>query len=79
MPPLVEFLALGSTSMDFGDNMFIEVERRRKTDGKRKEDYLLIIRGFYEHGSGRKRRRAFVTLPDDPTVKEFVTRALGDV
>lgn len=76
---MVEFLAVGGTSMDFGDSLFIEVERRRKRDGRREEDYLMIVRGYYEDATGRKRRRAFVTIPDDPEVKAFVARALGEV
>lgn len=76
---MVEFLSVGGTSMDFGDGMFVEIERRRKTDGKVHEDYLMIVRGYYEDGTGRKRRKAFVTLPDDANVKAFIVRALGEV
>lgn len=74
-----EFETLQSETRDFGTAGFVSVERKRVTDsGKAPSEFLLIARGFYLK-DGRAHRKNFVTLPNDPDVREFVARAVREL
>lgn len=76
---MTEFETLKSEVRDFGGAGFIAVERKRvKDNGRDPSEFIMIVRGFYLK-DGTARRRNFVTIPDQPEVKEFVARVLREV
>ncbi|HEV8361050.1 MAG TPA: hypothetical protein VGR28_11405 [Candidatus Thermoplasmatota archaeon] len=76
---MAEFETVKSEVRDFGGAGFVSVERKRVKDGdKAASEFLLIARGFYLR-DGTARRRNFVTVPDEPEVKQFIARALQDL
>ena len=76
---MAEFETVRSEVRDFGGAGFISVERKRVKDGdKAPNEFLLIARGFYLK-DGTARRRNYVTVPDQPEVKAFLSKVLQEV
>ena len=75
---MTEFEKVKELTHNYGTNGYLEVARKRLTEGDRTTEFLFVSRGFYERG-GEKRWTKFVTLPDDPALKEWLAKALQEV
>lgn len=76
---MAEFETVQSKVQDFGGAGFIAIERKRvKEEGRAGQDFLMIVRGFYLK-DGTARRRNYVTVPDSPEVKAFISKTLKDL
>lgn len=59
----------------FGENAYLEVARRKLKDETGEFEFLLISRGYYAAG-GEKKWTKFVTVPDDPDVRAWLSQAI---
>lgn len=72
-----EYETVTESVKDFGKRSYLEVARKRVTDGDFETEFLVITRGFYDRRGG-KRWTKFVTLPDDGELRSFLREALGE-
>lgn len=67
----VKFETLGSDTISFGKNNFLEVARKKAITEDGENEFISLSRGYYlSDGSARFKRS--LTIPDEPEIKEFV-------
>lgn len=59
----------------FGKNSYIEVSRKRLDEGGETTEFVLVTRGFFDK-DGTKKWTRFVTLPDDPDLRDWLKESL---
>lgn len=73
------FEQVRETTTKFGTNSYLEVARKRlKDESGQESEFLVVSRGFFAQ-DGSKRWTKFVTVPDEPGVKEWLSGALKEV
>lgn len=75
---MVEFETIVAEQVPFGNNNFIEVARKKATDGQTENVFISISRGFFTP-NGEKRYKKSVTVPIDPKVIDFIATKLREV
>jgi hypothetical protein len=73
-----EYETLEENVQDFGNRSYLQVARKRVTDGDDDTTFVVITRGFYDDGDDRRWTK-FVTIPDDDELRGFVSEAVTDV
>lgn len=63
---------------DFGNRSYLQVARKRVTDGDESTTFVVITRGFYDDEDTRRWTK-FVTLPDDEELRGFVSEAVDGI
>jgi len=75
---MVEFETIVAEQVPFGNNNFIEVARKKATDGETQNIFISISRGFFTP-DGEKRYKKSVSVPIDPKVIDFIATKLREV
>jgi hypothetical protein len=75
---MVEFETIKAEEIQFGNNNFIEVARKKAVDQDRENTFISISRGFMTF-NGEKRYRKSFTLPLNDEVLDFVARKIKEV
>ncbi|MBI5060944.1 MAG: hypothetical protein HZB67_01375 [Candidatus Aenigmarchaeota archaeon] len=75
---MVEFETIKAEEIQFGNNNFIEVARKKAVSDDRENIFISISRGFFAF-NGEKRYRKSFTLPLNDEVLDFVAKKLKEV
>lgn len=70
-----EYETIDETTRDFGNRSYLQVARKRVTDGDGATEFIVVTRGFYDDDDSRRWTK-FVTIPEDPDLVEWVGTAL---
>lgn len=70
-----EYETINENVRDFGNRSYLQVARKRVTNGDDSQEFLVITRGFYDDEDSRRWTK-FVTIPDDPDLAEWVGLSL---
>jgi hypothetical protein len=73
----VEFETIKAEEVKFGKNNFIEVARKKAKTSDGENEFISISRGFFLP-DGSKRFKKSITVPDDKSVKEFVSKKIAE-
>ena len=71
----VEFETVTAEKKPFGKNNFIEVARKRAKTDEGVNEFISVSRGYYLP-DGSERFKRSITIPDEPTIKEFVSEKI---
>ncbi len=74
---MTEYETLKRDEIEFGENEFIEVARKKAIGGEGEEDIVSLSRGFYD-GDDR-RYRSSLSLPAEDDVIAFVRDILPEM
>ncbi len=75
---MVDFETIKAEEIQFGNNNFIEVARKKAVSEERENIFISISRGFFTF-NGEKRYRKSLTLPLNDDVLDFVAKKLKEV
>ena len=75
---MVDFETLKSEKKEFGRNNFIEVARKRAVTDDGESEFISISRGYYLPDKSERFKKS-LTIPDDPEMKEFVSKMIKDL
>lgn len=75
---MATYESLKEETKTFGKNGYIEVARKRLQENGSTTDFVLVTRGYFDK-DGTKKWTRFVTLPDDPEVKDWLRASLAKV
>lgn len=75
---MVEFETLRSTEVEFGDDEFLRVARKKAISGEGEDEFLALARGTIADDGDRRVKSNF-QIPLDADVVEFVTANLPDM
>lgn len=70
---MVTFETLKAEEIKFGRNNFLEVARKKATSDQGENEFIAISRGFFLPDGTKKFKRS-IAIPDEPEIKEFVSR-----
>ncbi len=71
----VKFETLKAEIVDFGNNNFIEVARKKAITSEGSNEFLAVSRGFYAPDGSKRFKKSF-TIPDDDKVVNFIVEKL---
>ncbi|MFO7872150.1 MAG: hypothetical protein R6U26_00735 [Candidatus Undinarchaeales archaeon] len=71
----VKFETLKAEIVDFGNNNFIEVARKKAITSDGSNEFLAVSRGFYAPDGSKRFKKSF-TIPDDDKVINFIVDKL---
>ncbi|MCJ7450755.1 MAG: hypothetical protein MUP58_03380 [Candidatus Nanohaloarchaeota archaeon QJJ-9] len=74
---MVEFEVLESEEMEFGEDEFLQVARKKSVSEEGEEVFLSITRGYFEDGNKRFKNK--IKIPLDEEAVEFIVKALPDL
>jgi hypothetical protein len=75
---MVDFETIKAEEIQFGNNNFIEVARKKAVSDDRENVFISISRGFVTF-NGEKRYRKSFTLPLNDDVLDFVAKKIKEV
>ncbi len=75
---MVEFEKLKRTEIEFGEDEFIEVARKKSVSGEGEDEFVSVARGFISD-EGSRRYRSNISLPADEEVIEFIAEKLPEM
>lgn len=75
---MVKFETLASEQIEFGNNNFIEIARKKAIEGERENTFISISRGFFTF-SGEKRYKSSFTVPLNEKVINFIVKKLKEI
>ena len=75
---MVEFETIKAEEIKFGKNNFLEVARKKAKSEEGENEFLAISRGFFLP-DGSKRFKKSLAIPDDETIKDFVSKNIKDM
>lgn len=73
----VEFETIKAEEVKFGKNNFIEVARKKAKTSEGENEFISISRGFFLP-DGSKRFKKSITVPDEKSVREFVSKKIAE-
>ncbi len=74
---MVEFEKLESEIFRFGENDFIEIDKKKVVSEEGEEEIIVIEKGFFDDKGG-KRYRNNISIPKDEEVVDFLLETLPD-
>ena len=75
---MVEFETMKAEEIKFGKNNFLEVARKKAKAEEGENEFLAISRGFFLP-DGSKRFKKSLAIPDDATIKDFVSSKIKEM
>lgn len=75
---MVEFETLKSEEIEFGDDDFIQVARKKAISGDGENEFISLTRGFYTEDGNRRFKTNF-SVPEDEDVVEFLVEHLPEM
>lgn len=72
----VRFETLSAEKIPFGKNNFLEVARKKAITEEGDSEFISVSRGYYLPDGSEKYKKS-ITIPDDPTIKAFVTEKIN--
>jgi hypothetical protein len=75
---MVEFQTIKEEAIEFGNNNFIEVARKKAITEDGENVFISLSRGF-KTPEGEKRYKKSFTIPDEEEVKNFVADKIKEV
>ncbi|MCD6590448.1 MAG: hypothetical protein J7K72_00570 [Candidatus Aenigmarchaeota archaeon] len=72
---MVEFETIRAEEIKFGNNKFLEIARKKAISEQGENEFISISRGFFMPDGAKKFKRS-IAIPDDPEVKEFVSKKI---
>lgn len=72
----VRFETLNSEKIPFGKNNFLEVARKKAITDDGVSEFISVSRGYYLPDGSEKYKKS-ITIPDDPSIKSFVTERIS--
>ncbi len=75
---MVEFETIKAEEIKFGKNNFLEVARKKAKSEEGENEFIAISRGFFLP-DGSKRFKKSLAIPDDATIKDFVSKKIGEM
>ena len=73
MADRVEFETIKQEEIKFGKNNFLEIARKKAISEEGENEFIAISRGFFLP-DGSKRFKKSLAIPDDDSIKEFVSK-----
>ncbi|HIH02132.1 TPA: hypothetical protein HA259_08750 [Thermoplasmata archaeon] len=71
----VRFETLSAEKIPFGKNNFLEVARKKAITEEGVSEFISVSRGYYLPDGSEKYKKS-ITIPDDPSIKTFVTERI---
>ncbi len=75
---MVEFETMKAEEIKFGKNNFLEIARKKAKSEDGENEFLAISRGFFLP-DGSKRFKKSLAIPDDATIKDFVSAKIKEM
>ena len=75
---MVEFQTVKAEEVKFGKNNFLEIARKQAVTEEGKNEFISLSRGFYLP-DGSKRFKRNIAIPDDPQIRQFVSKHIKDL
>ena len=75
---MVEFDTIKAEEIKFGKNNFLEVARKKARTEEGENEFIAISRGFFLP-DGTKRFKKSLAIPDDETIKDFVSKNIKEM
>ncbi|MCK4497349.1 MAG: hypothetical protein KAU24_04080 [Candidatus Aenigmarchaeota archaeon] len=75
---MVEFETMKAEEIKFGKNNFLEVARKKAKSEEGENEFIAISRGFFLP-DGTKRFKKSLAIPDDETIKDFVSKNVKEM
>ena len=75
---MVEFQTVKAEEVKFGKNNFLEIARKKAVTEERDNEFISLSRVFYLP-DGSKRFKSNRAIPDDPQIREFVSKHIKDM
>ena len=75
---MVEFQTVKAEEVKFGKNNFLEIARKKAVTEEGDNEFISLSRGFYLP-DGSKRFKRNIAIPDDPQIREFVSKHIKDM
>ncbi len=75
---MVEFQTVKAEEVKFGKNNFLEIARKKAVTEEGDNEFISLSRGFYLP-DGSKRFKRNIAIPDDPQIREFVSKQIKDM
>jgi hypothetical protein len=72
----VRFETLSAEKIPFGKNNFLEVARKKAITDEGDSEFISVSRGYFLPDGSEKYKKS-ITIPDDPTIKAFVTEKIN--
>ena len=72
---MVEFQTVKAEEVKFGKNNFLEIARKKAVTEEGDNEFISLSRGFYLP-DGSKRFKRNIAIPDDPQIREFVSKQI---
>jgi hypothetical protein len=71
----VRFETLSAEKIPFGKNNFLEVARKKAITDDGVSEFISVSRGYYLPDGSEKYKKS-ITIPDDASIKNFVTERI---
>lgn len=75
---MVEYKIIKSEEINFGNNNFIEVSRKKLISKNAEREFISIARGFILLNNQKVYKQS-LTIPDSKEVIDFITRKLKEM
>ena len=76
---MVEFQTVKAEEVKFGKNNFLEVARKKAVvESGEDNEFIAISRGFFLP-DGTKRFKKSLAIPDEKSIREFVSKKIADI
>ncbi|MFH0956753.1 MAG: hypothetical protein V1813_02735 [Candidatus Aenigmatarchaeota archaeon] len=75
---MVEFQTVKAEEVKFGKNNFLEIARKKAVTEEGNNEFISLSRGFYLP-DGSKRFKRNIAIPDDPQIRQFVSKHIKDM
>ncbi len=75
---MVEFQTVKAEEVKFGKNNFLEIARKKAVTEEGDNEFISLSRGFYLP-DGSKRFKRNIAIPDDPQIREFVSKQIKEM
>jgi len=72
----VRFETLSAEKIPFGKNNFLEVARKKAITDEGVSEFISVSRGYFLPDGSEKYKKS-ITIPDDPSIKDFVIERIG--
>lgn len=72
----VRFETLSAEKIPFGKNNFLEVARKKAITEEGNAEFISVSRGYFLPDGSEKYKKS-ITIPDDPSIKAFVTEKIN--
>lgn len=72
---MVEFQTLESDEIEFGENEFLQIARKKSVSGEGENEFISLSRGFFTDDGDRRFKENF-SVPIDEDVVDFLLATL---